>query len=989
MRCMSCFTVVALLGFVLAEDKPAAPSLSNKDPLTPAEEQKTFKIAPGFKIELAASEPNVIDPVAMAFDENGRLFVAEMSGYPNAGVGTGTISSGKIRLLEDKAGDGVFTRSTVFAEGLRFPMSVLPWKNGIIVAVAPEIIYLEDTDGDGKADKKRVLYTGFDLANIQQLVNSLTWGLDGWVYGVAGNNGGTIRSADKPDMPPVTLRNRAFRFKPDVPGSLEPTTGGGQYGLTSDPWGRWFTSTNSQHLRHMVLPDHALRRNPSLPVRAVTLDIPEHGAACKVFRISPFEAWRVERTKRRKDGPDSSRFPTTELVPGGYVTSACSPLYYDAALFPGDYRGSIYVCDPANNLVLRDVLSENGATFIARRGHADSEFLASTDNWFRPVWLSLGPDGGMYVLDFYREVIETPLSLPEDIKKRLNLETRGRGRIWRVLPEKATGGAKPALGKATSEQLVKHLADENAWWRTTAQRLLLERQDKEVVKVLAEMARQKESARGRVHAIWTLNGLKSLTDSLLVESLKDAEPGVREQALRLAEERLPRTPGLLPALAKLVDDPSPRVRFQLALTLGASSASERLEPLAALLRKPDSDTWTQTAVFSSCGKQASTLLMAWINQPGHTKEDLQGKRLATIVTVATLAGATASEAELAEVVNRLFAGEHVTRKVWRMAILEGIGEGLRNNSRSLIGLREVGPKVRTLFPEVGKLANYGSTLDERVTAIRLLGHAPFAETAKTFRDLLAPQQPPEVQLAVIRAVSPLPEKAVGPLLLERWAGYSPTVRRECTEAVFARSDRVLALLDAVEKKSVPASHLEPARVLQLRKHRDAEVRRRAEKVLAGSVAPQRQKVIDLYQPALELKADKQRGKIVFKKSCATCHRLENEGYQVGAELLAALKNKTREQLLIDILDPSREVDPRFQNYTVVTKKGQTLTGLLASETASSITLKRGEGAEDVLLRSQIEEITATGLSLMPDNLETQINKQELADLIEYLLTVTK
>src|SRR5262245_32897622 len=231
MRWLSCSVVLIVLLGVLAEDKPSGPPLGNKDPLTPAEEAKTFRLATGFRMELVAAEPNVIDPVALSFDENGRLYVAEMSGYPNAGIGTGEISSGKIRLLEDRDGDGIFEKSTLFAEGLRFPMSVLRAKGGIIVAVAPEIIYLEDTDGDGKADKKRVLYTGFDLANIQQLVNSLTWGLDGWVYGTAGSNGGTIRSAERPDLPPITLRNRAFRFKPDVPGSLEPTSGGGQYGL--------------------------------------------------------------------------------------------------------------------------------------------------------------------------------------------------------------------------------------------------------------------------------------------------------------------------------------------------------------------------------------------------------------------------------------------------------------------------------------------------------------------------------------------------------------------------------------------------------------------------------------------------------------------------------------------------------------------------------------------------------------------------------------
>src|SRR5262245_2674330 len=318
--------LVFLLLFAAAPADTKVPGLGNKGPLSPREELATFKVAKGFKVELAACEPEVVDPVAMAFDEHGRLFVAEMRGYPNGGIGTGTITSGKVKLLEDTNGDGVFEKSTVFAEGLRFPMSVLPYRGGLLVAVAPDLIYLEDQGGDGKADKKRVLYTGFNLANIQQMVNSLTWALDNHVHGVAGNAAGTIQSAEKPDTAPVTLRNRGFRFRPGEPGSLEPTSGGGQYGLTSDAWGRWFTATNSQHLRHIVLPDHALERNPSLPVRAVTLDIPDHGAACKVHRISPFEAWRVERTRRRKEGADAPRFAATELVPGGFITSACSPL---------------------------------------------------------------------------------------------------------------------------------------------------------------------------------------------------------------------------------------------------------------------------------------------------------------------------------------------------------------------------------------------------------------------------------------------------------------------------------------------------------------------------------------------------------------------------------------------------------------------------------------------------------------------------------------
>ena len=225
-------------------------------PLAPRDEQATFRIARGFRVELVAAEPEVIDPVAMAFHEDGRMFVAEMRGYPNEGVATGHITSGRIKLLEDRDGDGYYETSKLFADGLRFPTAVMPWRGALLVGNAPEVILLEDTKGAGKADRRRALYTGFNLSNIQQLVNSLQWGLDNWVHGVAGNNGGTIRSAEEPGRPAVTLHGRGIRFHPEVPGSLEPTSGGGQYGLAPDAWERWFTATNSQHLRHIVLPDH-------------------------------------------------------------------------------------------------------------------------------------------------------------------------------------------------------------------------------------------------------------------------------------------------------------------------------------------------------------------------------------------------------------------------------------------------------------------------------------------------------------------------------------------------------------------------------------------------------------------------------------------------------------------------------------------------------------------------------------------------------------
>jgi putative membrane-bound dehydrogenase-like protein len=987
-----CFVSIALS---LDEPRDSKPTNSPTGPLTPKEELATFRVPQEFRMELVACEPNVIDPVAMAFDENGRLFVAEMPGYPNGGVGTGNIHSGRIKVLEDRDGDGFFEQATTFAEGLRFPTAVMPWRGGLLAAVAPDIIYFENITADGKADRRRTLYSGFGLTNIQQLINSLQWGLDNWVYGCAGSNGGTVRSAEKPEMPAVSLHNRGVRFHPDRPGSLEPTSGGGQYGLAADDWEQWFTATNSQHLRHIVLPDHYLRRNPSLAVPAVTLDIPDHGAACKVFRISPFEPWRVERTRRRKQGPEAGRFPATELVPGGFITSACSPVIYTAGLFPEAYQNNSFVCDPANNLVHRDILVPHGATFVAQRAEANSEFLASTDPWFRPVCLTLGPDGALYVADFYREVIETPLSLPDDIKAKLNLESRGRGRIWRILPEETRPTHKAALGKASTAQLVKHLAHRNSWWRLTAQRLLVERQDQSAVKVLEKLAREAESAQGRVHALWTLQGLSALDENLVLQALQDSSPRVREQALRLAEDRLGSSAQIREAAARLADDPSPRVRFQLAFTLGEADSPETTTALALIARRDGSDPWIRAAILSSALRCAPALLESLLRDPDFTARAEPGPTL-FLTQLAALVGARPGYSDLGRAL-KLIVESKSGPADWQNAILTGLGQGLQNSQRSLSRLwqdppaeiRDVLQQTLPIFTRAAEtVLEEKRSIEERLAAARLLAFAPFATAADPLRELLHPQNPANLQLAAVRALANHGDSvSVADILLARWSGYSPTLRREVLEALLARPERLSRLLDAMEQHKVLPGQLEPARLEQIRKYPSAQLRERSLKLLAGEATPDRKKVLEDYQGALQFKPDIGQGKMVFKRVCSTCHRLENEGVEVGPDLLSALRNKSPDTLLVDILDPSREVDPRFLNYQVTTKAGRVFTGMIAAETASSITLRRAEKAEDAILRNQIEEIQATAKSLMPDGLEMQLSKQEVADVIGYLLSV--
>jgi putative membrane-bound dehydrogenase-like protein len=965
--------VSVLCRFSTAADKLDVPALR-----TPREEQTTFRLHSGFRIELVACEPQVVDPVSLTFDQDGRLFVCEMPGYPNAGLGTGPITSGRVKLLHDEDGDGYYEQSTVFADGLRFPMGLLPWRGGMLVAVAPDLIELRDTDGDHRADTRRVLYSGFGIDNVQQLLNSPLWGLDNWVYLCNGASGGTIRSMEKPDIPAVVLGNRNVRFRPDRPGSLEPVSGGGQYGLTVNAQQDFFLNTNSEHLKHIVLPDHYLRRNPLQAAPTPWANIPEHGAACAVFRISPFEAWRVERTRRRASGSDASRFAKTELVPGGFVTSSCSPLVYEADRFPASYRGHVFICEPANNLIFRDALVPDGPTFRARRVDQHQEFLASTDNCFRPVHLSLGPDGALYVCDFYRPVIETPRSLPDDMKAQLPLESHRTGRIWRIVPTDRVPRRVPRLSRATASELVQHLEDPNLWWRINAQRLLVERQDPASVPLLRQMASESSSEFGRIHALWTLAGCEKLDDSDVVRALGDSSAVVRCQALRLAEPRLHR-PEVLRAVVACAEHESPRVRFQAAFSLGESRDPAAVAALAVIARRDGNNEWVRAAVLSSARHTADLLLRELLDGP------VTG---GTSLVIARLAGQIAVEADDQRLADLLIAVAERSPHVLRV-----IGDGLAHTKRPLSemwrrpppALKTAETRFRTIFEQAAQTAEDESiTIAERIEAVTLIGYGPYAVLESSAKRLLEPRQPVAVQIATLRAISKRRETEVTDLLLGAWRAAGPEVRREIQEALFAQPDRVARLVEAMEQKVILPKHLDASRITALRNWPDAALRQKAEKLVAEAIDTNRQAVINRYRVALDLPADAERGKMVFQRVCASCHRWEGVGHEVGPDLKSAVSDKTPEQLLVAILDPSRELDRRYANYIVDTVSGQRLTGMIAAESATSITLRRAEKVEEIVLRSQIESISDTNQSLMPDGLEEQMKPQDLADLLRFL-----
>lgn len=599
----------------------AEPDYADELPRVPATEPAvaihTFQLIDGFKIELVAAEPQVTDPVAMAFDENGNLFVAEMRGYSEQGAD----QMGRIRFLEDNDGDGLFDRSTVFADRMSWPTAVTCYDGGVFVGVAPDLLYLKDENGDRRADRREVVFSGFGRGNVQRLINSFRWGLDNRIHLVVGNDSAIVRPDDQASGQPMRLNGRDLAFDPRTL-EYEPTSGGGQFGMSFNRWGEKFVCSNSDHLQVVLAEDRYLRRNPyqagGAPRRSIAVDGPQ----APVYRISPVEAWRIVRTRLRvaKAVPGPVEGGGT---PAGYFTSATGITIYEGDAWPDTYRGWALIADVGSNLLHRKQLQPDGVAYLGHRVDQQTEFLASTDIWFRPVQFCNGPDGALYIADMYREFVEHPLSLPPEIKRHLDLNSgNDRGRIYRIVPTDFKQLVPTRLGGASPGELVATLDHPNAWHRRTAARLIYECQDAEVVPALKKLSKTAKLPEGRIAALYALAGLDALEEHVLLTALDDDHPQVRRNGVRLAESYAPLSLPLREKLLTLVDDPAISVRYQLAFSLGEWPSSESIAGLIALARRDVVNQDISGALLSSLRNGAQVVLLELNEDPqfASTKE---------------------------------------------------------------------------------------------------------------------------------------------------------------------------------------------------------------------------------------------------------------------------------------------------------------------------------------------------------------------------------
>ncbi|REK20850.1 MAG: dehydrogenase [Planctomycetota bacterium] len=952
----------------------------------PAEALQTFETIDGFEMQLVAAEPLVVDPIAAAFDENGNLYVCEMRDYPYKPA-EGGVPIGTLRFLRDTDGDGRFDESHIFADELLWAGGVAPWKGGVFVAAPPDIWYLKDTDGDHRADLRRKVYTGFGTENQQALLNNLQMGLDFKIYGSTAGNGGTITTVDDPEAAPVSVNGRDFRFDP-VTGKFESITGTIQFGNTFDDWGNRFLCSESQPLHHVVLPQEYLVRNPFLSVSQVIQNIAP--GPVPIYRISPVERWRHIRSSRRI--ASNSRLSTAAGASHHVIDAAAGVTIYRGGAYPPEFYGNVFLGDGQNNLIHRRKLVPNGVTFTSERIDEETEIVRSSDIWFRPVNFVNAPDGTLYVLDMSREVLEA-IHIPLDVVKHLDLKSgRENGRIYRLAPSGFESPPPPQLGSADVNELVAALESPHSWWRETAHRLIYERQNEAAIEPLKQLLRRTDSPQTRVHALWSLAGLNALGDDDLRIGLSDPTPGVRENAVKLAENRLDESPEVLAQVLELAADEDARVRFQVAFSLGESSAARAAGTLFDMLLAGAGDYWMRTALLSSAAGAADRLIVELLDRPeflaSSTGSDLLNQ-------LASIIGSRNQSGEVGAVLQTITTHPNTSNDGGlQQRVLRTIGAAVVRAGGTLSVDAAESPEAATLLQQSTETALAAAADDAaeeaaRLSAIEFLGYLGFDSTQPVLSALLNPQQPQSVQAAAVAALARSSDPEIAELLLDEWRTYPPDVRKVVIETLLSRDAWCRTFLEmATEDPVNTVNQIAPASRTVLLSHRDEQVRKLAEQLFGGDASSSRKEVVDNYQESLQLTGAVEPGRELFVKHCSVCHKIGDTGFAIGPDLTTS-QDRDPAAILTHILDPNRYVPPNYLQYVVLDNDGRTYTGMIAAQTATSITLKREKEQTDTLLRTNIDELAATGKSLMPEGLEKDINPQQMADLIAYVVSAHK
>ncbi len=985
-----CLSLLASLA-VLADDAPsppaAAPSpagLSATGPFSPEEALQRFQLHPACRIELVAAEPDVLDPVHIAFDDRARLWVVEYSDYPN-GPTAGQPGLSRIRVLTDADADGRYDQPVLFADKLLFATGLLPWRDGVIVTTAGAVLFLRDTDGDGRADESQEWFVGFKEDNPQLRANHPTLSIDNHIYIASGLRGGDVRPGrdwarvfhrDADNLPPpASLSGRDFRFDP-LTGDFEAVSGPGQFGLSFDDWGRRFVCDNRHPCKHIVFEESDLRLSPHVSIAQTFADALPAGEESRLFPIS--RTW------------------TTSNLHANQFTAACGLHIARGDALPPEMQGQPFVCDPTANLVHHARFDPHGATFSSHRDREEVEFLATTDEWCRPVNLTTGPDGALYMVDMYRAVIEHPQFMPDELKQRPDLLLgMDKGRIYRIVakdarPQPPVQCVPQETTGAAAVELLKHPC---GWQRELGQRRILEAGDA-TAKVLPALLSvlQSGDAPARAQALWLLARLTDSQAPAVRAALADSDPRVQEQATRIVATATTPDPEITTALSALAaQGTDPRLRFVALLALGTQPVTEdRAELLARAALDAVDDLRMLAAVrLATHDARGVTELIAtriaansMMQSPPGVAPDSQ---LALLQSFAELAARQSADEEVAQLLARLPSPAGAVRD-YHLAPVLGVCQGLKLRRTTLAKvLGESHPQTAQLLAQVFIQAAENIASDQpatRNTAIALLEYAGW-DQAQRLLEVAGSHPNIATRKQAVEVLARRSEPEIGPALVENLAGQSPEQRNARVSAIFASTARIPLLLDEIEAERLSPRLIDAARVKQLTSHRDEAIRKRAAELFASLTPAERKAVLAQYQSCLELGSDPARGREVFKSQCSTCHRIGDLGVNVAPDISDS-RTKTREYLLTSILDPNQAIDNNYFSYTIMDVDGVVYTGVLQTETATSVTLVQPEGKTVTLPRDQIELMKSNGVSLMPEGLERNITPQQMADLISFI-----
>ena len=997
-------------------------------PLTPDQSAKRFVLPDNLRIELVAAEPLVTEPVCTAFDGKGRLFVAELHGYNYEGYldvvelnKTGELDTkvrripaskeniekakefqhGVVKLLRDTDGDGVMDEASVWADDLDPCYGIVPVKDGVIAVAAPDIVYLADKDQDGECDYRETLFTGFNVRVLERAINNPRWGKDNWIYIGGGGGAGTITGPHLEES--VEIGNTDFRILPDG-SAIEPVAGTvGTFGMTMNDLGDRFPCSGGQPAIYAVPVDRRyIVRNPYIPGPTSNHSAVNYN---KCYRISDPHPWRV---KRGVD-PNWQNFYGKRETDSSYFTGGCGNEIYRSSHFPAEYQQNFFMCEPSQNILHRCIVERNGSGYSGHRPEEEqqSEFVASSDQWFRPVNVRVGADGALYISDMYREIIEDYSAIPRFLQQQYGVAYGdAHGRIWRLVSAEKPLRAVENLEEKPSAELVDILADSDAWWRETAQRLLVERGDDTVVPALQQMARKGPTGQAKIHALYTLAGLGRLSAEDSLAGLTDPDYAVRIHAMQAAEPFLDTSDALRAGVVKLASDEDPRVRLQAAMSLGESTSPEVRPVLVRLAREHGTEQWMPNAILSSASPFAVDLFTALLAErpiSDGTKKVLQ--------PLAATIGGQRQAAQIGQALEAIAESDPSLQAPCIAGLIQGFSEGKADGALDKTGtaglvrlLNEAEPEIRAetvklasllLPPSAPELQSVfaqatatslddTASLSDRGEAIAVLARAPYDVFSPTVTELLDVKQSPELQLATVKSLAGSDSPEVTQVLLEGWDRYTPKVQEAVLDTLFANTSRAAALLTALENGDINLIDINPFRRERLMKARSYGIRKRAKQLFAEKATdPELEKRAATYREALVKERDVVRGKTLLTKHCLVCHKLGPEGHEVGPNF-AEVANTPDDGLLQEILAPSRKIDPQFRNFVVVTSSGKVLNGVIASESATSVTLRQEEGKSQTVLRKDIDEMNASDVSLMPDDLHKNLNPQDIADLLGYL-----